>query len=273
MLGAAVRALRQARDALAERNAALAAQALEMRALGERLVRAQEDEQRRVALELQGELEQGMTALGTRLGLLARTPLGGRPDYVRHVPITNEIWVTEPAEQRIEVLRFAIEGGPDLETAAFIPIGDGPEGLVFDNKRERAFIHHYLPKIGVIDVRQRRLLTDWKTACESSHGIPIVDEARGLLFAGCRDRAKVTVLSIDHPGGRDETSAIADRDELERAFGHLAIEQRAVFVLHHYLGLPLVEIADLLGIPAGTARSRLHYAIAGLSTPKSPAIS
>ena len=42
------------------------------------------------------------------------------------------------------------------------------------------------------------------------------------------------------------------------------LEQRAVFVLHHYLGLPLVEIAELLEIPAGTARSRLHYAIAGL---------
>jgi glucose-6-phosphate-specific signal transduction histidine kinase len=75
MLGAAVRALRSTRDTLAARNATLAAQALEMRELGERLVRAQEDEQRRLAQELQSELEQGMTALGTRLGLLARTPL------------------------------------------------------------------------------------------------------------------------------------------------------------------------------------------------------
>lgn len=75
MLGAAVRALRAARDALTERNIALAAQAQEMRELGQRLVRAQEDEQRRLALELQSELEQGMTALGTRLGLLTRTAL------------------------------------------------------------------------------------------------------------------------------------------------------------------------------------------------------
>ena len=37
-----------------------------------------------------------------------------------------------------------------------------------------------------------------------------------------------------------------------------------MFVLHHYIGLPLVEVAELLGIPAGTARSRLHYAIAKL---------
>ena len=63
---------------------------------------------------------------------------------------------------------------------------------------------------------------------------------------------------------RTAASAIADRDELERAFRRLTVEQRAVFVLHHYLGLPLVEVAELLGIPAGTARSRLHYAIAGL---------
>jgi len=76
--------------------------------------------------------------------------------------------------------------------------------------------------------------------------------------------ATVRVLPIDGPSTPDGTDAVADRDELERAFRRLPIEQRAVFVLHHYLGLPLVEIAELLEIPAGTARSRLHYAIAGL---------
>jgi RNA polymerase sigma-70 factor (ECF subfamily) len=77
-------------------------------------------------------------------------------------------------------------------------------------------------------------------------------------------RGSVTALPMELPGGPDGTSAVADRDELERAFRRLTVEQRAVFVLHHYLGLPLVEVAELLGIPAGTARSRLHYAIAGL---------
>ena len=51
---------------------------------------------------------------------------------------------------------------------------------------------------------------------------------------------------------------------LIRAFAWLTIEQRAVFVLHHYLGLPLVEVAEMLGIPAGTVRSRLHYATRSL---------
>ena len=73
-------------------------------------------------------------------------------------------------------------------------------------------------------------------------------------------RGSVIALPIELAGEIDETSQIADRDELERAFRWLTIEQRAVFVLHHYLGLPLVEVAELLGIPAGTIRSRLHYA-------------
>ena len=76
--------------------------------------------------------------------------------------------------------------------------------------------------------------------------------------------ANVRVLPADGPWTPDDTNVVADRDELERAFRRLSVEQRAVFVLHHYLGLPLVEVAELLEIPAGTARSRLHYAIAEL---------
>ena len=76
--------------------------------------------------------------------------------------------------------------------------------------------------------------------------------------------ANVRALPDEGPATPDGTSTVIDRDELERAFRRLSLEQRAVFVLHHYLGLPLVEIAELLEIPAGTARSRLHYAIAGL---------
>ena len=76
--------------------------------------------------------------------------------------------------------------------------------------------------------------------------------ARGRrTSASCRStgrRLRTRLLSVD------------DRDALDRAFRRLTVEQRAVFVLHHHVGLPLVEIADTLGIPAGTARSRLHYA-------------
>ena len=70
----------------------------------------------------------------------------------------------------------------------------------------------------------------------------------------------VRVLPIDGPAGPDDLISVVDRDALDRAFRRLTVEQRAVFVLHHHQGLPLVEIAETLGIPAGTARSRLHYA-------------
>ncbi len=59
----------------------------------------------------------------------------------------------------------------------------------------------------------------------------------------------------------DVARSVAARDELEGAFRRLTPEQRAVVVLHHHLGYPLTEIAATLGIPEGTARSRLHYAV------------
>jgi RNA polymerase sigma-70 factor (ECF subfamily) len=57
---------------------------------------------------------------------------------------------------------------------------------------------------------------------------------------------------------------INDRDQLDRAFRRLTLEQRAVLVFHHYLGLPLPEVATRLGIPVGTAKSRLYRATAAL---------
>ena len=56
----------------------------------------------------------------------------------------------------------------------------------------------------------------------------------------------------------DASAGLAERDRLERELGRLPIDQRAVIVLHFYLGLPLTEAAAILDIPAGTAKSRLH---------------
>ena len=62
----------------------------------------------------------------------------------------------------------------------------------------------------------------------------------------------------------DEYRAIADRDQLERGFSRITPEQRAVLVLQHYAGLSQAEIADVLGVPVGTAGSRIHYAVRAL---------
>ncbi len=62
----------------------------------------------------------------------------------------------------------------------------------------------------------------------------------------------------------DGLSSVIDRDQLEGGFRRLSLEQRAVVVLRHYLDLPLDRVADILGIPVGTATSRLHYAMRGM---------
>jgi RNA polymerase sigma-70 factor (ECF subfamily) len=81
--------------------------------------------------------------------------------------------------------------------------------------------------------------------------------------AAHRFEAKVTLLR-DEPAADDASRDLADRDELQRAFRVLSIEHRSIVVLHHYLGLSVAEAAETLGIPAGTAKSRLHYALEAL---------
>jgi RNA polymerase sigma-70 factor (ECF subfamily) len=70
-------------------------------------------------------------------------------------------------------------------------------------------------------------------------------------------------METDEPSD-DPSVSVADRDQLERAFSSLSVDHRAVVVLHHYLDLPLGEVAGVLGIPVGTVSSRLHYAMRGL---------
>lgn len=68
----------------------------------------------------------------------------------------------------------------------------------------------------------------------------------------------------EEPWRSDDSRRVADRDELERAFRLLTEDQRAVVVLRHYVGLSVAESAEVLGVPAGTAASRLHYATRAL---------
>jgi len=72
--------------------------------------------------------------------------------------------------------------------------------------------------------------------------------------------ANVRILPIDGPAGPDETLSLEVHDRIERGFRRLAPDQRAILVFTHYLGLTPTEIAERLGIPVGTANSRLHYA-------------
>ena len=136
-----------------------------------------------------------------------------------------------------------------------------------------AVAHRILRDTGLAeDALQNALVLAWRRLPRLRDPEKFEAWIHRILVHACYDEsqrarpwaATVRVLPMNGPSTPDASDALADRDELERAFRRLPVEQRAVFVLHHYLGLPLVEVAELLEIPAGTARSRLHYAIAGL---------
>jgi RNA polymerase sigma-70 factor (ECF subfamily) len=81
---------------------------------------------------------------------------------------------------------------------------------------------------------------------------------------GRRLSANVVLLETDEPAARDELLSVHDRDQLDRGFRRLPPEQRAILVFHHALGLTMPEVAEHLGIPLGTAKSRLFYATAAI---------
>jgi len=82
-------------------------------------------------------------------------------------------------------------------------------------------------------------------------------------------RHEVVELHVEPPSGHadhDFTGPLAERDRIGRELGRLPVEQRAVMVLHFYLDLPLTDAADVLDIPVGTAKSRLHRGLDTLRT-------
>ena len=93
-----------------------------------------------------------------------------------------------------------------------------------------------------------------------------------LLVNACYEEARryrrwttrVRALPMEGPTSPDPMVSVDDRDALERAFQRLSPEHRAVFVMHHYAGQPLAAIAEVVGVPIGTVKSRLHNSIRNL---------
>jgi RNA polymerase sigma-70 factor (ECF subfamily) len=84
-----------------------------------------------------------------------------------------------------------------------------------------------------------------------------------------RRRTSVELHVTPDPSGEpslDLGFAVVERDRLDRQLGRLPIDQRAVIVLHFYLDRPLTEVAGILDIPVGTAKSRLHRGLEALRT-------
>ncbi|MBI3747133.1 MAG: sigma-70 family RNA polymerase sigma factor [Chloroflexi bacterium] len=122
------------------------------------------------------------------------------------------------------------------------------------------------------DATQQALLSIWRDLPQLRDPAQFDAWSYRLLVRACYAEGRRTrtwspdlrLLPADEPTTGEGMSAVVDRDQLDRGFRRLSIDHRAVVVLHHYLDLPLETVAETLGIPIGTVRSRLHHAMRGL---------
>jgi len=119
------------------------------------------------------------------------------------------------------------------------------------------------------DAVQQTLVTIWRDLPSLRDPDRFDAWSYRVVIRACRSegrrqrRAGVTVVDIsdDLATARDDIGDVVVHDQLGRAFDALSQDHRTVVVLHHLLGLPLGEIAEILDIPYGTVGSRLHHAM------------
>jgi RNA polymerase sigma-70 factor (ECF subfamily) len=92
----------------------------------------------------------------------------------------------------------------------------------------------------------------------------VVNACLDLVRRRRRRVIEVELTPLISPVAGDATASLADRQLLDDALARLDPGHRAVVALHYLLGMPLPEVAATLRIPLGTAKSRLHYALAAM---------
>ena len=122
------------------------------------------------------------------------------------------------------------------------------------------------------DATQRALLEVWRGLPQLRDVVRFDSWSYRVLLRACYSegrRQRNWALNIPlNPGDGlptdGDVAAIVDRDQLERGLRRLSGEHRAVVHLRFFQDLPVNRVAEVLGIPVGTARSRLHHAIRSL---------
>ena len=165
-----------------------------------------------------------------------------------------------------------------MDTELVVRAQKGDEGAfaslaVAAGDRLHAVAHRILRDIDLAEVAtQQALLSIWRDLPQLRDPAHFDAWSYRLLVRACyaeghRDRRwepNLRLLPADEPITAGGFSSVVDRDQLERGFRRLSLDHRAVVVLHHYLDLPLESVAETLGIPLGTVRSRLLHAMRGL---------
>lgn len=163
--------------------------------------------------------------------ILASASLAARPDLVRCVAPTREIWVTEPDAERIEIFSLDPTDSRRLPThSAFIATPGGPESLTIDSMRRRAYSHLGAMTVA-FDLASRAVVTRWSTGCTNPKGVAL-DEPGALLFVGCSD-GQIVVLDLT-------SGTVRDRRQVGAKFDHIAFSAS-----RRHLYVPDTERAEM----------------------------
>lgn len=158
-----------------------------------------------------------------------------------------------------EVVTRAIQGDEEAFASLTAAVGD----------RCMAIAYRILRDVdGAEDAVQAAFVTAWRQLPTLREPDRFEAWMHRLLVRACYAEARRArrrshrQLDLAAAGGAypDPILNVHDRDQLERAFRRLPTDQRAILVFRHYLDMTVPELAERLGIPLGTAKSRLHYA-------------
>ena len=122
------------------------------------------------------------------------------------------------------------------------------------------------------DATQHTTIEMWRNLPRLREPEKLESWAHRIVVNACRREGRkktrwiqaIVARPEEDPTATQGFATVAHRDQLERGFQRLPMEQREVVVLHHYASLPLREVAEVLGIPVGTVGSRLSRAMSSL---------
>lgn len=163
----------------------------------------------------------------------------------------------------VELVASAARGNRDALASLYDRHGGAMLGLGFRILSDRGEAEELLHDV---------FLEAWKRAGDYDPGRGSVRAWLMLrMRSRCLDRVKSAARSRTAPmGSKVETTAgtvpakAGDQADAQRVHGALAElpdDQRRVLELGYFAGLSCSEMADSLGIPIGTVKSRLHAAL------------
>ncbi len=179
-------------------------------------------------------------------------------------------------------MRRCRTGGMDTDQVIRAQQGDrGAFAEIADQVLDRFLaIAHRILRDGALaeDATQAALLGIWRDLPDLREPDRFGAWSTRILVNACYNEARrarhwwpnVPLESAPGPTAPDVLGAVVDRDQLERAFRGIPVDQRAVIVLHHYMGMPMETVAQALDIPPGTARSRLYRGMTAMRRALAP---